>query len=167
MIKTLLSDKRLFLLVVAIAVVIISTIITSIRADKLERRSNALKSQLTEIHSLRRGIIQIKRMVESKEKKIGLTKVTGVVATLEQILESLKIKADVIKPLGKKRIQAFIEEDAEVEIREIDLNSIVNLLYKIDNSPAPLKIKDVTMRTTFADPDKFNLNITVSLIHKT
>jgi len=65
--------------------------------------------------------------------------------------------------LGKE----FTEEDAELEIEGINLNQIVNLLYRIENSPFPLKVKNTVMKTAFENQNVFILNITASLIDKT
>ncbi len=162
--KILFSDRKSFLLMLAVILVAIFTIIISIYANSIDKKNNTLKTRLAEIQSLSGKLIRIKSITESKEKKIGLTKVTGVVSALEQILNSLRLEAKVIKPLEKKRIKEFIEEEAELEIQGIDLNSIVNLLYKIDNSPVPMKIKSAAIKTTFENPDTFILKLTASLI---
>ncbi len=164
--KILLSDRKSLLLMLAVTLVTIFTVITSIYANSIDKKNNTLKAQLAEIQSLSGKLIRIRSIARSKEKKIGLTKVTGVVSALEQILNSLGLEAKVIKPLEKKRIKEFIEEDAELEIQDIDLNSIVNLLYKIDNSPVPMKIKNAAIKATFENPDIFILKLTASLISR-
>lgn len=164
--KIIFSDIYTLTPVIAAILVAIFTIITFISANNFERKNEELKSQLKEIQILREELIHIKEIVESKEKKIGLTKVSGVVSTLEQMLNNLGLKAKVIRPLKKNRIKEFTEEDAELEIKNIDLNKIVNLLYKIENSPVPIKIKSATVKTTFENPNIFILNLTASLISK-
>jgi hypothetical protein len=47
-----------------------------------------------------------------------------------------------------------------------DLNSIVNLLYKIYISPVPMKIKSAAIKSTFEDPDKFIVKLTISLLSR-
>jgi hypothetical protein len=137
-----------------------------IYAGNIERKNNKLKTQLTDIQSLSNEVIQIKAIVESKEKKIGLRKSTGIVSTLEHILKSLELEAQVIKPLQKTNINEFTEENAELEMHNADLNSIVNLLYKIDISPVPMKIKSAAIKSTFEDPDKFIVKLTISLLSR-
>jgi hypothetical protein len=131
-----------------------------------EGKNNQLKTRFNEIESLTDEVIQIKTIVESKEKKIGLRKSGGIVSSLEQVLKKLGLAANVIKPLGNKKVSVFMEENAELEILNIDLNSIVNLLYKIENSPVPMKIKNASINTTFENPDKFILKLTISLLSK-
>ncbi|MEK7308645.1 MAG: hypothetical protein AAB089_06215, partial [Nitrospirota bacterium] len=85
---------------------------------------------------------------------------------LEQMLNSMGLKAKVIKPLEKKQVREFTEEDAEIEIENIDLNNIINLLYKIENSPVPMKIKTANIKTSFENPNVFILSLTASLISR-
>ncbi len=165
--KNILSlDRKSFLLILAIASAAIFTITISIYANKAGKNNNTLKMQLEELQLFNKGLSKIKNIVETKEKKIGLTRARGVVTTLEQILNNLGLKANKLKPLGKKRVNEFIEENAELEIKNIDLNEIVNLLYKIELSPAPMKIKSALIKTTFENTNIFILNLTVSLIRK-
>ena len=164
--KLIFSDRYTLITIIAAILTAIFTVVTFISANSYERNNEKLKNQLNEMQILRDELIHIKAIVNSKEKKIGLTKVSGVVSTLEQMLNSLGLEAKVIRPLGKKQIKEFTEEDAELEIENIDLNKIVNLLYKMENSPVPVKIKSVTIKATFENPNVFILSMTASLISK-
>lgn len=164
--KIILSDRRT-LIAAGIAVALaVYTLIAFISAKNLEIKNNELTAQLKEMSALGKEFIYIKDIVESKEKKIGLTNVNSVVSALEQMLNSMGLKAKVIKPLEKKQAKEFTEEDAEIEIENIDLNNIINLLYKIENSPVPMKIKTANIKTAFENPNVFILGITASLISK-
>jgi len=164
--KILFFDRTLLVLSVAIVVIALTAIILSVYTGTLEKQNATLRSRVAELRSLTAGVTALKSAVESKVKKIGLTRTGGVVPVLEQMLNSLGIKAKAIKPLEKNKVKDYMEEDAELEIQGTDLNSIVNLLYKIDSSPVPLKVKSSSISTTFEDPDKFILKLTVSLLSK-
>ncbi len=159
-------DKTMIGLTIAVLSAIIFTVMSFIYAENTEKKNNYLKITLTDIQSLSKEVIQIKTIVESREKKIGLRKTAGVVSTLEKILKSLRLEAQVIKPLEKKKINEFIEENAELEIQGTNLNSIINLLYKIEISPMPMKIKNAAIKTTFEDTNKFIVKLTISLLSK-
>ncbi len=166
MIREFISDRISLLLMTSIMAVTIFIITMSIIVGDKEKKNMSLKNQLTEINSLSEGLLQIKSIVSSKEKKIGLTNSTGVVSSLEQILKQLGIEASVIKPLEKRHVKEFVEQDVELEIKDIDLNSIVNLIYRIENAPQPIKIKSTLIKTSFENPDRFILKLTASLISK-
>jgi len=164
--KILFFDKTISILTVLSLITIVIIMITSIYSNDAKTDNESLRRQLKEINSLASGVINIKGFVESKEKKIGLRKTKGVVSTMQQTLKSLGMKAKTIKPLDKKKVLEYLEENAELEIEDADLNHIVNLLYKIETSPIPIKIKSTSMKTSFEDPDKFTLKIMLALITK-
>jgi hypothetical protein len=164
--KILFFDRFVLVFSLLAVATVIFTISVSVYTKGIERTNNTLRSHISELQGLQGELAAIKGVVESKEKKIGLTRTGGVVPTLEQTLGSLGMKAKVIKPLEKNKAKEYIEEDAEVEIQDTDLNAIVNLLYKIDNSPAPMKVKNAVIKTAFDNPKKFILKMTVSLISR-
>ncbi|GBE05519.1 hypothetical protein BMS3Abin10_01151 [bacterium BMS3Abin10] len=164
--KIILSDKYTLIPAAAAVLIVVFTVITFASSNALEKNNENLAVQLSEMTSLKEELIYMRDIVRSQEKKIGLTEVSGVVSALEQLLNSLGVDAKVIKPLAKTSVKEYREEDAELEIENIDLNTMVNLLYKIENSPVPMKIKNADIRTTFKDPDKFILKLTASLISK-
>ncbi|MBI4654087.1 MAG: hypothetical protein HY752_03740 [Nitrospirae bacterium] len=161
------SDKPtlIAMIISVILLILILTLLTYINV--FERKNNTLKIQLNEMRLLKDELLNVKNIVETQEKKIDITKVNSVVSAIEQTLQDIGIKATAIKPLEKKKMEGFHQEDAELTVENIDLNKIVNLLYKIENSPLPIKIKNVALRTTFENPNMFILNITASLISKT
>jgi len=162
--KAIFSDRYTTVLTAAVPLLIIFILFAYISINKQQKVNKILTDQLKEIQTMQREFLYIKDRVESKEKKVGLVKATGIVSTVEQMLDSMGLKAKVIKPLDKKKIKEFTEEDAELIIEGIDLNAIVNLFYKLENSPYSVKIKNADMKTTFENPNKFILNITLSLI---
>lgn len=162
----LLYDKPIMVLSFAILLTIILIIMSAVYARNFEGKNEQLRNRLSEMLSMSREVLQIKAVVESKETKIGLKKSAGIVSALEQILKTHGLEAKVIKPLGKTKIDEFIEDSAELEIESADLNSIVNLLYKIDIAPSPFKVKNASVRSTFEAPDKFILKLIVSLMSR-
>ncbi len=164
--KLIFMDRGILVLSSILILALFFTISSSIYVNNYESENKILKNRLDEIQAFAGDVIEIKNFVESKEKKIGLRKSSGVVSTLEQVLKNIGLKAKKIKPLNKKKVDVFTEDNAELEIENTDLNSIVNLLYKIENSRIPLKIKTAAIKTTFENPDKFILKLTVSLLSK-
>ncbi len=164
--KTIFLDRTILILSTILVLTLVLAISSSMYARKIEEENRSLNIRFNEIRTLTSDAVKMKKIVESKEKKIGLRKTKGVVSTLEQVLKNLGLKAKVIKPLKKQKVNIFTEDNAELEIHDTDLNSIVNLLYKIENSPVPMKIKNTSIRTTFENPDKFILKLTVSLMSR-
>jgi hypothetical protein len=162
----LFNDRRSLILFAAIAIVIIITAAVSVSNREARKKNEGMKAQLAELESLSTEVRVIKDIVISKEKKIEPLKGSGVVSRLEALLKNMGLEAKTIKPMQAKRKDEFLEEDAELEIEKIDLNGIVNLMYQLNNSPSPMKIKSASLKATFEDPDKFILKLTASLISR-
>lgn len=166
-IRTLLSfDRIAFYLLLLVIAAVVSIITLSLFSRDLGIQNNFLTKQIAEMQSLSGEVIMLKSLVQSKEKKIAVSKATGVVSAIEQILKTLGIEASAIRPAEKKKIDGYTEENAELEIQNTDLNSIVNVLFAIENAPIPFKIKSAAIKSTFENPDKFILNLTVALLNK-
>jgi len=165
-IKILFSDRDLLFLAAAILMVSIFTVTSFVYTGSVRETNVRLEAQLTRLLAESGEIIRLSAEVASKEKKTGTKRSVSVVSTLEQILNGLGLEAMVIKPLGKKTVDGFSEENAELEIKETDLNSAVNLLYQIDTASVPMKLKNASIKTAFEDPGKFILKLTVSRLSK-
>ncbi|KPJ98621.1 MAG: hypothetical protein AMK71_11095 [Nitrospira bacterium SG8_35_4] len=159
-------DRTTLTLLLLLISVLIYIVTMSLFARDLRSQNSSLMKQISEMQALSGEVLKLKSLVQSKEKKISISRASGVVSAIEQILKPLGIEASAIKPLEKKKINGFIEENAELEIHDADLNSIVNFLFNIDNSPVPFKIKSAAIKSTFEDPDKFILNLTIALLSK-
>jgi len=152
------------IIILLLILTVISSIALSIYARKESKTNTELNSQLREMQSMKDRFIKLKEMIDLRERKIRHTKGEGVISILEQTISSIGLKPDEIRQINKNNIDGYSLEDVEFEIRGINLNEIVNLLYKIENSPFPLRIKGMFIKTAFDNPDRFTLKLTVSLI---
>lgn len=164
--KFILNDRLILSTAIIGVILIVITVITFASSGKLEKKNRSLHNQLNEMKRMKEELAELRELVDTREKKIGLTEVNGVVSALEEMLDGLGVEAKSIKPLEKRKSGEFTEESAELRIESIDINTIVNLLYKVDNSPVPLKVKDASIRSMFENPDMFILSLTASLIGK-
>ena len=165
-VKQIILDKKILTLSFLIAAALIAIITIFIFTGNYSAKNNSLKKQISNIQELAGSVMNLKSSVDAKEKKIRSARSQGAVSALEKILGKLGLTAAAIKPLDKKKVNNFMEEKAALEIQNTDLNSIVNLLYKIENSPVPMKINTAAIKTSFEDSDKFVLKMSVSLLSK-
>lgn len=164
--KIALADRSLSVMMSAVVILAIFTLALFIFMQGIKKKNNALKAQIDEMTALKYNVLKVHDAVKSQERKIDAAKAAGAVSAIEQSLNSLGLKAKTIKPAGMKNRGEFGEEDAEMVIEGIDLNKTVNLVYKMENSPLPFKVKATNIKTTFENPDKFILSLTVTLIKK-
>jgi general secretion pathway protein M len=91
------------------------------------------------------------------------------VALLEDIGKrtGIKEKITMLKPVEEKMLKGYIEKGVEMRIDSIDLNQLINLLYKIENHNAFLIIKRFSMKNRFDNPDLLDITLNITLINKT
>lgn len=164
--KFLSFDRTTFILLMLVTAALVYIVTLSLFARDLRSQNSTVTKQIAEMQALSGEVVALKGLVQSKEKKINVSRASGVVSVIEQTLKPLGMEASAIKPLEKKKTNGYTEENAELEIQDTDLNSIANFLFKIDNSPVPFKIKSASITSTFENPDKFILNLTVALLSK-
>ncbi len=162
----LLSNKWPLLLISLIVLALAYIVTISAYNGSANNKNSTLTLQLEEINSLSGGLIKIKHLVETREKKLNSGRNKGVVTILDEILDSLKLQAGKLKPSDKKRVNDYTEENAELEINRLDLNEVVNLLHRIESSPSPMKVKSVNIQPVFDNNDLFIINLTVSLLSR-
>lgn len=97
------------------------------------------------------------------EGKKNLTAVKGVVQAVDEVFEPLGLKEKV------KSVKVFPSreegmEKAEVTVQGTDTNETINFLYLLENTPMPLAIKKITIRTSFDRPELLNITMTLSYI---
>jgi hypothetical protein len=135
-------------------------------SSSLKRDLRNLKAQQTELLLLRDEFLSLKNRVEAVERKKSLTKVEGVVQAVDQVFQPLGLKQKVksVKPTGRREMKDVVEEEAEVQIEKVDMNEMVNIIYKMENAPMILTIKKTTIKTSFENPSHLTLIMTITLI---
>jgi len=148
--------------VVLIIVVIITLNVYSSSKKELKK----LKSEQMEMAVLKEEFLSIKRMVDAVESKKALTKVEGVVQAVDEVFQPLGLKGKVksVKPAGARETKDSIEEYADVQVEKVNMNEIVNVFYKVENVPLILSVKRAAIKTSFENPELFNLTITLSFV---
>ncbi len=131
-------------------------------ASFAESRLDALKSQNKEILSMGAEVAALRAKLGAFEKRRRLTRVRGMEQATDEVLGSLGLR-DRLDSL--KRLESSEEsERAELRLKEIDMNEMVNILYSLENAPMPLVIKKVELKTAFDTPGKLKMAVTLALL---
>jgi len=121
---------------------------------------------LNEMEGLLQRVRDLKMRVQSIEGQIERAHPSGIVKEIEDVLESIGLRADTIRPMGDEKRGEFIERSAFVRMQGVDLNEIVNTLYVFENSRTVFRIRGISIKSTFEDPEKFVLELNVGMITK-
>jgi hypothetical protein len=133
---------------------------------KAERDLASLRSRMHEFSDLIREYNKLEFEISTIEGKNSLSKIGGIIQALDEVLISMDIKEKMksIKGIESRNIGEQInEESAEVQIEKLTMNELVHIFYKIENAPMILSIKKLSVKKSFATPERLDLNMTVSL----
>lgn len=158
-------DRR-FALPAALAAAVFICVVLVIMSASLRKERDSLKVQQKEMSALRDEYLELKGSVGAVEDRQTLTKVAGVVQGVEEIFKSIGLSQKVksVKSAGARDQRFGTEEEAEVVVEKVNMNELVNILYKLENAPMALTVRKASMRTTFENPALLNLTLTVGLI---
>lgn len=164
--RELLKDKRLvyvssgliaFTIIVAFAINLLSS----------ERRQlNLLKERRKEMLMLKDEFLSLKQRIDVVESKKNLSNVQGIVQAVDEVFLSigLKDKVKTVKSTGRRDIKDGFEEEAELQIEKVSMNEMVNIFYKIENTPMLLAIKKAAIKKSFGNPELLNITLTLSFL---
>lgn len=125
-----------------------------------------LKAQHKELLFIKDEFLSLKNRIDTVEGKKTLTKVEGIVQAVDEVFLPLGLKKKVksVKPTGTKDLKDTTEEEAEVKIEKVDMNEMVNIFHKIENSPMILSLKKTTIKTSFENPALLDITMTIALV---
>jgi len=161
----LMADRRL-LIAGGIAVSVILCILLINVSLSVKRDLGNLKAQQKEFLSIKDEFLSLKNRIDTVENKKSLTKIEGIVQAADEVFMPLGLKRKVksVKPTGTKDLKETIEEEAEVQVEKVDMNEMVNIFHKIENSPMILSIKKTTIKTSFENPTLLDITMTIALV---
>ena len=130
------------------------------------RELSQLKTRFTEFSVLSSEYRSLKEEVGSIEQKRFLTKTNGIANALDDAFVSLGVKGKMksIRGIVGREIKGQInEETAEVQMEKVNMNELVNILYKLENTPLLLSIQKLALKKSFDKPDLLDVTMTISL----
>ncbi len=163
--KKLPFSDRIFSMSVFLAVILSALLIPAFLTDKsLRKEALGLKLKIVELTTLAEKYQTVKAQIDEMEKKIVTTGGTGVAKVMDDITQSLGIKAKMksLKMLSTKEVYSKIhEESAEIQIEKTSLNELVNMFYLIAEGNQLLSIKKVNIKKSFEKNDLLDITMTI------
>lgn len=98
------------------------------------------------------------------EGKKNLTAVKGLVQAVDEVFLPLGLK-DKVKSVKVIPTKEENMERAEVTVHGADTNETINFLFVLENTPMPVSIKKITLRTAFDQPEILNITMMLSYIN--
>jgi len=164
--RGLLKDRRFTYFVAGLAVVIIAAILAGRQLSAERKELKLLKEQRKEMLILKDEFLSLRERVTAVEGKKNLTNVQGVVQAVDDVFSSagLKDKLKTVKSAGRREMKDGFEEEADISIEKVNMNEMVNILYRIENAPMILTIRKATIKKSFENPELLNISLVLSFL---
>lgn len=148
------------LAVALVAVVVVLQLLAV--GERLDGRVAAAEQQLDAMQRLRREFDDVNLRLGSVEQRIQQAPRGNLRATLESLAQQGGVPIESMEPQASPSHERYRETKVEVGLREVTLAQAVTYLQKIEESPQPLSIKALRIRTRSEQPDLLDLTFTVS-----
>jgi hypothetical protein len=134
--------------------------------ERLEKQVSQLETELERIENLRSEYEGSKKRIA--ELSIKLKKENEpLISVVEQILldENIERKNFSIKDVNLRTAESgdfFEEKSIDVELKDLSLKDLVDILYKLQNTPSFLKVSNLNISTKFNKLDSMTVKLRVS-----
>jgi general secretion pathway protein M len=152
----------------AVVVVLLLGLVSLVRSTRagLERRIAAKEKDLAGIQELRDTYLTLRNDTErlytdakTRPADFSLFSFLEGIGSRAMSREKITAMNPSNRPLGE-----FVEDSVEMKIGGVSLPELVELLYRLQRGPVPLRVSRLTMRKRFNDPQAFDVTLSVSML---
>ncbi len=149
------ADKKKYLRPAMVVLVLcVIFLVTAFAESSAQKRLRLAQKESVEFASLDSQYSGLKAQVDELDKRVALSPKTGILKTAGDIFASMGLQDRIssIKPMDTTQSGGLTSEKAEVSLKKMDLNQAVNVLYRLENAPMLLTLKEVDLRSSFSAP---------------
>lgn len=138
------------------------------RYSSIRKAAAAKKTALERFMVVEQEYAVKKARLETLSRKAPLATGDSVISILEETAKGIGINGKVtsLKPLAEKQASGYVEKEAEIKMDGVDLNQLVNFLYRIETNRYLLVTKEFSAKSRFDDPMLLDIRLRVSLFAK-
>ncbi|MBF0519161.1 MAG: hypothetical protein HQK92_05500 [Nitrospirae bacterium] len=159
----LLKIRTLQMLLAALILTVTMVITLSVLNAKIKKLALTM-SNYTDFTALVREYNSSEKDHEDEFKQgIGTT---TVLKQIEDMLSELSLKDRLlsIKSLGDKSERQYVSETAQLRLKDLSLNEVVNILYAVRGYKTAILIKSFKLKRGFSDQDKFEVSMELASV---
>jgi hypothetical protein len=130
--------------------------------DRIDARRAAAEQQLEAMTRLRREFDDVNVRLRSVEERIQSGQRGNLRTTLESLAQRANVKVESMEPQASPTHDRYRETKVEVGLREVTLAQAVSYLHEIEQTPQPLSVKALRIRTRQEKPEFLDVTFTVS-----
>jgi type II secretory pathway component PulM len=131
-------------------------------ADRLDGRVAAAEQQLEAMTRLRREFDEVSGRLRAIEQRVQEGPRGNLRTTLESLAQKADVKIESMEPQASPTHERYRETKVEVGLREVTLAQAVSYLHEIEQTPQPLSVKSLRIRTRPDKPELLDVTFTVS-----
>lgn len=142
-------------------------IFTLTAESSARKRLSAAKKAQAEFSTLNAQYAGLKAQVDTLDKRLALSPKAGILKAVGDIFTSMGLQDRLasLKPLDTSQSDGMTSEKAEMSLKKMDLNEAVNVLYRLENAPMLLTVKEVELTSSFSAP-ALDMRVVVELTSK-
>jgi type II secretory pathway component PulM len=130
--------------------------------DRLDGRVAAAEQQLEAMTRLRREFDEVSVRLRAVEERIQKGPRGNLRTTLESLAQRAGVKVESMEPQASPTHERYRETKVEVGLREVTLAQAVSYLHQIEQTPQPLSVKALRIRTRHEAPELLDVTFAVS-----
>jgi type II secretory pathway component PulM len=149
--------------VLALALLGVAVVLQLLEAgDRLDGRVAAAEQQLEAMTRLRREFDEVSGRLRAIEQRVQEGPRGNLRTTLESLAQKADVKIESMEPQASPTHERYRETKVEVGLREVTLAQAVSYLHQIEQTPQPLSVKSLRIRTRPDKPELLDVTFTVS-----
>lgn len=150
----------------ATALLIIFAVFFFGRYSAMKKTAGVLKADLERFRTLEAEYLSLRAEVDRVSAKAGANgrELSSVIGSIAAGLGITDVAS--IKPAAERSELGYTVREAEVNVERIELNRLVNLLYRIEAHETLLSIREFSMKSRFDNPDLYDVSLRVAHIKK-
>ena len=130
----------------------------------LDRKVEAKRAEHREIQELAERFAHLKERIEGIEAHLRRSRDFSILSYLEGLASRERVKDRIVqmKPKGAETTRFYRESTVEIKMEKVHLTKLGSYLFKVENSPELLRVKQLQIRPRFDDPDLLDVKFQVA-----
>ncbi|MDA8085931.1 MAG: hypothetical protein M0Z75_04455 [Nitrospiraceae bacterium] len=145
--------QRLLPAAALLALLVLAVSLLAARGAAGRRLSNDKKTE-ARIEEVSRQYLALRADRDEFVRRAALSPSQGILKAVDDIFTGMGLKGKIatLKSLDTVHINGLTSEQAQIALKQVNLNETVNLLYKIENAPMMLTIRQAEFKNSFSAP---------------
>ncbi len=158
--------ERLLPIAVLLALLVLALSLWAARGAAARRLAYDEKTE-ARFEEVSRQYMALRAGRDEFTRRAALSPSQGILKAVDDIFTGMGLKEKIatLKSLDTSQINGLISEQAEITLKQVNLNETVNLLYRIENAPMLLTIRQAEFKNSFSAP-ALDIRLVLALTRK-